>query len=277
MPSHPGKAPPTKKPYEFRGKEHTLNYAYPLNQDERPRPKETKPSSGKKPTPAELGYMTEEVLLRWGRDRLPRDLEITDPWIMVIDNAPPRKMYTSALLKAMTPGKSVRMIEPFKPGDPESDDPRPTLALCKVVDQTEEYRKLKNLKTSNKKVKGPSPKHLNIAWGIEDHDLKPKIKKLVAFLTKGARVDVQMYNKKNGRQRTIEEAQALVDGLRTIVVEEGFKERMCDGVLLGPMVLTFGVKEGKTKTVKPEISIRDIEQPDGEDIEALDLTGQISG
>ncbi|PHH74834.1 hypothetical protein CDD80_2821 [Ophiocordyceps camponoti-rufipedis] len=197
----------------------------------------------RKPTPAELGYMTEAVLQRWGRDRLPRDLEITDPWIMVIDDGPPKKMYTPAVLKNITGEKSLRMLEPFKEGNPEAEDPRPTLAICKVVRKDEEYKRSKELRAQQRKVKTVQPKHLNIAWSIADHDLKAKLKKLVAFLCKGCRVDVQLYHKRGGRPRSAEEAQALVDGIRTIVVDEGFLERKCDGEILETMVLTFSVKD----------------------------------
>lgn len=238
----PWRPKPSQQPAE-----RVLDYRWPYSEEkkplERPPEEDERPAVRKKPTPAELGYMTEAVLQRWGRDRLPRDLEITDPWIMVVDNGPPKKMYTPTVLKNMSGEKSLRMLEPFKEGDPEAEDPRPTLALCKVVRKDEEYKRSKELKEQQRRVKCVQAKHLNIAWSIGDHDFKGKLKKLVAFLCKGSKVDVQLYHKRGGRQRSAEEAQALVDSMRTLVVDEGFVERRCDGEILETMLLTFSVKD----------------------------------
>ncbi|RDA84403.1 hypothetical protein CP532_2878 [Ophiocordyceps camponoti-leonardi (nom. inval.)] len=203
--------------------------------------------------PEQLGYMTEEVLKRWGRDRMPRDLEITDPWVMVIvkDQAP-KKLFTQAVLKTMSPEKSLRMLEPFRPADPTVEDSKPKLALCKVVVKTEEYQHMKALKARKRKEKAVDPKSLNITWNIDQRDLKIKLKKLMRFLNMGCKVDVQLYTKPNGLPASMDQAQAVVNTLRTRVVEEGFKEYKCEGVVLGSMMFTFAPKEGyKTPHLAP--------------------------
>ncbi|RDA91788.1 hypothetical protein CP533_2820 [Ophiocordyceps camponoti-saundersi (nom. inval.)] len=187
-----------------------------------------------------LGYMTEEVLKRWGRDRLPRDMEITDPWINLIqNNEPPVKTRTKDAIRRITPEKSLRMIEHFEPPDPNVKGSKPKLALCKLVVKREEYQHLKSVRTRRIFERPPDPKILTITWNIGARDLEVKLKKLIKFLGKGCKVDLQIYHKKNGLPPSMEQAIELVKVLRSRVVDEGYRESKCDGVVMGTMLLTF--------------------------------------
>ncbi|RCI11806.1 hypothetical protein L249_7742 [Ophiocordyceps polyrhachis-furcata BCC 54312] len=255
--------PPGQRKNSFRGEARPPWSSFSPSVDERPLrydlQDDNRRSSAEEPNntarkPEQLGYMTEEVLKRWGRDRLPRDLEITDPWIMVIQNDnPPKKMSTQAIIRFMTPEKSLRMLEPFKPADPTVEDSKPKLALCKVVVKSEEYKHMKSLKAKKRIEKGVDPKTLTITWNIGPKDLKVKLKRLMRFLNMGCKVDVQLYSKKNGMPACMDQAEELVTNLRKTVVEAGFKEYKCEGVVMGSMIFTFAPKEGyKTPHLAPK-------------------------
>ncbi|KAG5923478.1 hypothetical protein E4U42_004955 [Claviceps africana] len=171
-------------------------------------------------------YTTQADINRSGRDRPPRDHEITDPQIMVIDDgAIEGPLSTSFVLTRIEDHESLRMIKPYVPADPAEDRPECQYAVCKIVNKIDEYERRRELREQKKTSAGkPKTKELELTWSIGAHDLGFKMKQMSGFLTRGCKVEVLVAKKKGGRQADRKEAEAVVARLREEVEENGARE-----------------------------------------------------
>lgn len=178
-------------------------------------------------------YTTKESLLKSGRDRMPRDLEIKDPKVMVLENdVLEGPIMTRYVLDKLTPEESLRMIQPYVP----AKEDKPTVyAICKIVDKKKEYEKEKEKKDKEKKNNGgggaagaPSgkgkTKEMELSWGIGDNDMATKMRQMDGFLKKGMRVDLVLGKKRRGKKATEEDVKALVAKVREEIEQCGGKE-----------------------------------------------------
>lgn len=190
-------------------------------------------------------YKTQEDIDRLGRDRLPQDQEITDPYIMVIDEgAPVGPMTPRFAMSKLQPGESLRTIRPYEPA---GDKGEAKLALCKIVNRQNEYKHRRELKAQKRadaaagKTKTKT-KALDISWSITEHDLDTKLKQMGGFLKKGFKVEVKVERKRGGKKATRDEATTLLRKLRAAAEELGGTERReATGGLLQTMSLVFEV------------------------------------
>ncbi|TWU74876.1 hypothetical protein ED733_003008 [Metarhizium rileyi] len=161
-------------------------------------------------------YTTQQDIARSGRDRPPRDHEITDPQIMVIDNdVTEGPLATSFVLTKLEPHESLRMVQPYAPADPKNGRPAAQLAVCKIVNKRDEYERHKQMREKKKAgAAKPKTKELELTWAIGEHDLATKMRQMAQFLGKGMKVDVLVAKKKGGRQVDGKEAEAVARRIR---------------------------------------------------------------
>ena len=172
-------------------------------------------------------YTTKEVIARSGRDRLPRDLEIKDPRIMVMEKGVVEgPLSTMFVLSKLLPEESLRMTTPYIPardGAPES------FAVCKIVNKKEEYEKERDKRTKQKVNAAaggvaPKTKEMELSWGISGGDVDTKMRQIVGFLEKGMKVRVVFGKKKRGKEVTGKDAAALVAKVREGIEGAGGRE-----------------------------------------------------
>jgi translation initiation factor IF-3 len=170
-------------------------------------------------------YTTKESWERSGRDRLPRDHEITDPQIMVLDNGTIEgPLATRYVLTKIAPEESLRMFQPYKPA---KDGSPAEYAICKIVDKKAEHEKIKESQERKKENGGggkSKTKEMELSWGIGDHDLMTKLRHLAAFVEKGMKVDIVLGKKRKGKKVSEEEARAVVGKVREEIERCGGKE-----------------------------------------------------
>ena len=88
-------------------------------------------------------------------------------------------------------------------------------------------------------------KQLEVGWGIDDHDLRTRMKQMKGFLEEGRRVEVILGKKRKGwmgkRKVPVEEMEGLLGRIRGSVKEvEGGKEwKEMDGEMGGTLTLFF--------------------------------------
>lgn len=170
-------------------------------------------------------YTTKESWERSGRDRLPRDHEITDPQIMVLDNGTIEgPLATRYVLTKIAPEESLRMFQPYRP----AKDGKPAeYGVCKIVDKKKEHEKNKEVREKKKENGGtgkPKTKEMELSWGIGDHDLMTKLRHLAGFVEKGMKVEIVLGKKRKGKKTSEEEAKAVVDKVREEIERCGGKE-----------------------------------------------------
>jgi len=172
-------------------------------------------------------YTTKEVIARSGRDRLPRDLEIKDPRIMVMEKGVVEgPLSTMFVLSKLLPEESLRMTTPYIPakdGTPES------FAVCKIVNKKEAYEKEREKKTKQKVTAAaggvaPKTKEMELSWGISGGDVDTKMRQILGFLEKGMKVRVVFGKKKRGKEVTGKDAAALVAKVREGIEGAGGRE-----------------------------------------------------
>lgn len=170
-------------------------------------------------------YTTKESVARSGRDRLPRDLEIKDPRIMVQENGVIEgPLSTRHVLSRLQPEESLRMVRPYLPareGGPE------TYALCTIVDKKAEYEKERALKEQKKKSgvgAEVKTKEMEVSWNISGGDLDTKMRQIAGFIAKGMRVHIAFGKKRKGKTVTAPDAEALVADVKARIVEAGGKD-----------------------------------------------------
>ncbi|KAJ6440146.1 translation initiation factor IF3 [Purpureocillium lavendulum] len=111
-------------------------------------------------------YTTQQDIDRSGRDRPPRDHEITDPHVTLVgvggggggsggaagaagagaDALPSGPQPTRLVLSRLGPDDSLRMVQPYVPADPAAGRSQPRFAVCKIVNKRDEYARQRQLK-----------------------------------------------------------------------------------------------------------------------------------
>ncbi|KAK7209248.1 hypothetical protein V2G26_016426 [Clonostachys chloroleuca] len=169
----------------------------------------------------ELGYdrryTTAQSFEKSGRDRLPRDHEIKDPRIMVLENGqiegPLAPQFVMSKLN--TAEESLRMIQPYFPAD-KAAGKLAQYPVCQIVNRKEEHLREKELKVQEKKKAEEKIKRkdVELSWGISDHDLKTKMKQIGGFLQKGMRVEIILGKKKRGKKIAREDSLSVLTQVR---------------------------------------------------------------
>jgi len=203
-------APTTCQPRHFSTSSPSLARPRP----EKPKSLEERAAAIQAEEKLDRRYTLPDYMQKTGRDRLPRDHEITDPQIMVLDGgAVEGPLATRFVMSKLTAGESLRMIQPYKPAN-DKEGTRAEYALCKIVDIQEEYKAEKERKDKKKKEAKPKTKEVELSWGISEHDLVTKTRQLGTFLEKGFKVEVVLGKKKGGRKITEQEAQEVLKKVR---------------------------------------------------------------
>lgn len=192
-------------------------------------------------------YTLGDYMEKTGRDRLPRDYEITDPQILVLDGGSIEGPLASRfVMTKLSPGESLRMVKPYTPANPKEGTPA-QYALCKIVDIQEEYKAERERKEKKKGSGKPKTKEIELSWGISEHDLVTKTRQVAGFLEKGFKVEVVMGKKKGGRKVTEKDAQDVLKKIRQEVeAHNGMESKPPQGEVGGVMRLMLeskGVKK----------------------------------
>ncbi|KAF4120636.1 translation initiation factor IF-3 [Geosmithia morbida] len=191
-------------------------------------------------------YTLSDYMDKTGRDRLPRDHEITDPKIMVLDGGSVEgPLATRFVLTKLNDGESLRMVQPYVPA---KGDAPVRYALCKIVDSEEAYRADKERKERKKKTAKPKNKEVELSWSISEHDLLTKMRQVSGFLAKGYKVELVVGKKKGSRTVSEKDGQALVTKVKKEVeAAEGFEAKPAQGAVGATLRLYF---EGKKSTAQ---------------------------
>ncbi|SPJ82521.1 related to translation initiation factor IF-3 [Fusarium torulosum] len=205
-------------------------------------------------------YTTKEEFEKSGRDRLPKDHEIKDPKIMVLDNGVfDGPLLTRNVLSRLADTESLRMVTPYIRADPKNNK-EVQYAICKIVNKREEYERQRELHERRRVSKQTSSKtkELEMSWAISDHDLKIKTKQLVGFLEKGMKVEIVLgFKKKGQKKRTSEDtAEEVFAKVKKLVEDLGSREyKPKDGQVGRTMRIHL---EGISKKKEPQ---KDAEAP----------------
>lgn len=118
---------------------------------------------------------------------------------------------------------------------------RPPVCKVQTWEEIEERRKERA-----KPAKEPS-KQLELNWGINDHDLEHRLRKLQQFLEKGKQVEILLLPKKKKKAATKEQAMHVLRQVKSAIIQMGGIEwKSMSGSLLG--VLTLFVKKDTKKS-----------------------------
>ncbi|KAH6680228.1 hypothetical protein B0J14DRAFT_578119 [Halenospora varia] len=116
-------------------------------------------------------------------------------------------------------------------------------AICKIQNKQELYRREKEARKGKGKVPSQTTKTIELNWAIEQGDLAHRMDRLREFLGKGFKVEILLAKKRKGRVATPEEGTALVNKIKEIITEGGWKESKAQEGELGKQVTIFA--EGK--------------------------------
>ncbi|KAJ4251948.1 hypothetical protein NW762_011248 [Fusarium torreyae] len=153
-------------------------------------------------------YTTKEEFEKSGRDRLPKDFEIKDPKVMVLDNGVfDGPLPTRTVMSRLDETESLRMVTPYIPANDKNNTPA-QYAVCKIVNKKEEYERQRELRERRRVSKQTTAKikELEMSWAISDHDLQTKTKQLMGFLSKGWKVELVLGFKKKGQKKRVDDA-----------------------------------------------------------------------
>ncbi|KAM0549800.1 hypothetical protein ACHAPJ_009239 [Fusarium lateritium] len=153
-------------------------------------------------------YTTKAEFEKSGRDRLPKDFEIKDPKIMVLDNGVfDGPLLTRTVMSRLDETESLRMATPYIPANDKTNTPA-QYAVCKIVNKKEEYERQRELRERRRVSKQTTAKikELEMSWAISDHDLQTKTKQLMGFLSKGWKVELVLGFKKKGQKKRVDDA-----------------------------------------------------------------------
>lgn len=177
-------------------------------------------------------YTTTDSVRDSGRSRLPRDLEITDPRIMLdYGGSVEGPIRTADVIRQLLPDESLRMVEAFVPPDKAKGKPA-KLAVCKVFNRSEETRRemehQKKQKEAAASERASRPKEVELTWAIGTNDVMTKMRQMESFLFKKKEVHVVIaHKKKKGKPlpRVSEpDAQSLVQRVKEEIVARGGHE-----------------------------------------------------
>lgn len=130
------------------------------------------------------------------------------------------------------------------PTSPFQHDARRRIPVCKVVNKAV-HRKAEKEKSKIKKDAAATTKTIEVSWGIDEHDLEHRMKRMEDFLMKGRRVEVLFGKKRKGwrKKQGVEEDEAreVVRKVKRAMERcEGAKEwRQSEGAVGAQMVLHF--------------------------------------
>lgn len=168
------------------------------------------------------------------------DEDIPSDWVQIVNAErkldPPLRLFLALRTFDRSNNALVQMA-------PKTAD-RP--AVCKVMtlEEVEERRKERE-RAHAKPVKEPS-KQLEFNWGIEDHDLEYRLKKLQQFLDKGKQVEILLLPKRKKKLATKEQAIHVLRRVKAAIIQSGGMEwKNMSGSLLG--VLTLFVRKDTKK------------------------------
>ncbi|KAI6784963.1 Translation initiation factor IF-like protein [Emericellopsis cladophorae] len=192
-------------------------------------------------------YTTRAYQEKTGRARYPQDYEITDPLIRVLDGGTIEgPLNTRFVMSKLMEGESLRMVEPYDPGNPKERIP-PTYALCKIIDKNEAYRQARELKEKKKGQKKVKTKEIELSWGISENDLLTKTTQIGNFLEKGNKVELTLGKKRGGKEVAAKAAAAVLARVRQeIEAKNGMEiQKKTTGEVGGTMKLFLEPKPTK--------------------------------
>lgn len=211
--------------------------------------------------------MDEPKRVRVKLGRLPRDDEIREPYVHVIESLDQHgrpvvsgQQRTKDILAGLDLNTySLQVVDVKLPNGQEVDWP-----ICNIVNKREALEKSKKEK-EKKKAQTIKEKTLELNWALAPHDQEHKLRTMQKFLAKGNRVQVVLMKKQNGKAKaTSKDAQALVDRIVQAAADvpgsTEWKKR--EGALLGTLKINFQGKaqekaedkgKGKAKDEEAEV------------------------
>ncbi|KAF4970837.1 hypothetical protein FSARC_2203 [Fusarium sarcochroum] len=173
-------------------------------------------------------YTTKEEFAKSGRDRLPKDHEIKDPKVMVLDNGVfDGPLATRTVMSRLNETESLRMVTPYIPANDKNNQPV-QYAVCKIVNKKEEFERQRELRERRRVSKQTTAKtkELEMSWAISDHDLQTKTRQLMGFLGKGMKVDLVLGFKKKGQKKRVDDAMVkdVIEKVKKQIEEAGARE-----------------------------------------------------
>ncbi|KAI8960552.1 hypothetical protein F5Y11DRAFT_329408 [Daldinia sp. FL1419] len=185
----------------------------------------------------------------------PTNANIPYPSVRIVgpDGALAPTQPLSSVLATLNPKThTLVMVAPPPPhAEPEDVD----AAICKIVDNAAAKAAAAEAAAIARR-KAVDTKEMEFSWGISQHDLGHKLKRLRQFLDQGLLVEVILAKKRGRQPVSMETAQALLDAVREAAGEvEGAKEvRKMDGKVGGVVRLFFeGPSEKKRRKKKKEM------------------------
>ncbi|CAK7224245.1 hypothetical protein SCUCBS95973_005451 [Sporothrix curviconia] len=185
-----------------------------------------------------------------GKVRMPRDRDIASNYVILqnADGSLSAPVQTSTVLRGLHRITESLVMLSYANTDGPRSDPQSRFPICVVVNRIEERKQEADLRAAARK-KGVAKKELELAWGIDTHDLGHRLKKLKGFLEKGLLVEMTLMRKKGKRVATLPEAKELLKRIReTIAAVPGAKEtKPMEGELLHSVRLAIQGPSAKKK------------------------------
>ena len=120
---------------------------------------------------------------------------------------------------------------------------RDEIPVCKIMERKllilQRMERTKLEKEKARQNKANAPKEIEVSWAVTQHDLESKLRQMETFLSKGRKVDILLANKKRSKRASPDEAENLLNSIRTRIKEIGAREtKAMDGSLSGQATLT---------------------------------------
>ncbi|KAI9898743.1 hypothetical protein N3K66_007103 [Trichothecium roseum] len=177
-------------------------------------------------------FTTQRAHERTGRDRLPRDHEITDPLIMVKEHDEVQgPLAPGYVLSRLSKEESLRMVRFYLPADPKQERYKHEYAVAEIVNKREEFEREKERAGKERRKKQAKTKEVEITWNIGEHDLQTKLTQIGKFLAKGNKVEVILGKKrKKGKTKGPTDAEGVLKMVREALDGLGGREtKTCSG------------------------------------------------
>lgn len=198
-------------------------------------------------------FTTQKAHERTGRDRLPRDHEITDPLIMVKEHDEVQgPLAPGYVLSRLSKEESLRMVSFYLPADPKQERHEHAYAVAEIVNKRDEFEREKERAGKERRQRQAKTKEVEITWNIGEHDLQTKMTQIGKFLAKGNKVEVILGKKrKKGRAKGPTDAEGVLKMVREALDGLGGREtKTCSGEV-GEVMRLF-VEEKPAKQPQPE-------------------------